>query len=147
MTNYHPISILPVLSKIYEKVIYAQTYEYLESNEIMCHNQYGFRKNHSCQHAILKLTHDILDSLNKKNYTIATLIDLSKAFDTISHSTLFKKLHYYGFSESALNWFRSYFDQQAQQIKLNSQFSNALSQLWGWSGYLPRTTDFPFTNK
>ena len=95
----------------------------MESNEIMYCNQYSFRKNHSCQHAILKLTHDILDSLNKKNYTIATLIDLSKAFNTISHSTLFKKLHYYGFSESALNWFRSYFDQRAQQIKLNSQLS------------------------
>ena len=94
VTNYRPISLLPVISKIFEKVVYTQTYEFLESNEILHRNQFGFRKNSSCNDCVNKFLTDISKYQSDKgnNYALAIMADLSKAFDSIPQKTITKKI-------------------------------------------------------
>ena len=98
--NYHPVSILTALSKVYEKVMYDQMYA-----AFYCHlsfNLSGFLKNHSCCTALLKMTEDWRRSLDNREVVAAVAVDLSKAFDSINHNLLLAKLKAYGFSASAL---------------------------------------------
>ena len=78
MENYRHICILPVLSKVIEKIVYNQLYSYFTSNNYLNTNQYGFRKNFSTQHAILELTERILSEFDKTNTALAIFLDLSK---------------------------------------------------------------------
>ena len=101
-SNYRPISILPCLSKILEKIMHNRLYQFLEMNNILIDQQFGFRPGYSTTHAITKLTTDILEAIDKKQHTVGLFLDLSKAFDTINHETLLKKLHHYGVRGLAL---------------------------------------------
>ena len=95
-TNYRPISLLLTMSKVLEKILYSRTYAFLnETCQLYC-GQYGFRKNHSCKHAVQELVGNALKGLEKKEYTIAVYLDLSKAFDTLEHDVLLKKMELYG---------------------------------------------------
>ena len=96
LTNYRPISLLITISKVLEKIMYCRVYNFLDKNEIFYQSQYGFRSNHSCEMAITELVGNILKGKNNNKHTIAVFIDLSKAFDTISHDILLSKLHKYG---------------------------------------------------
>ena len=89
MENYRPISTLPIFSKIFEKIIYERLYNFLISQNILHHNQFGFRKGHSTSHALNYSIEHIVNSLKKKNHVLGIFIDLSKAFDTIDHEILF----------------------------------------------------------
>ena len=106
--NYRPISLLPTISKILEKIMYKQTYKFLTENNQIYHSQYGFRVKHSCEHAIGDLISHVLKNQEQNRYTAALFLDLSKAFDTLNHDLLLKKLELYGIRGVALNWFRSY---------------------------------------
>ena len=100
--NYHPVSILTALSKVYEKVMYDQMYA-----AFYCHlsfNLSGFLKNHSCCTALLKMTEDWRRSLDNREVVAAVAVDLSKAFDSINHNLLLAKLKAYGFSASAFRY-------------------------------------------
>ena len=88
--NYRPISLLNTLSKIYEKLMHARILNFLEQNESLYENQYGFRPGRSCEHALLNAQNYILDSLNKRQVSLLLLIDFSKAFDMVEHSILLK---------------------------------------------------------
>ena len=90
--DFQPISILPVLSKIYEKVILKQQSDYIEITSIYNSTQSGFRKGHSTQTFLLKFRDDIQNALNKNEITVSVFIDYSKTFDTIQHGTLIKDL-------------------------------------------------------
>ena len=108
LSNYRPISLLPALSKVFEKILCNQITEYFNLNNLFHEAQYGFRKNHSTELAALYLTDNITQRMEKGNTPIAIYLDLSKAFDTINHSILLDKLKYYGLQSKALSLLKKY---------------------------------------
>ena len=90
--NYRPISVLPIFSKVLERIMYNRTYQYFKENDMFFPKQFGFQVNNSTHHAVLNLTDDILTSFKKSQFTFRVFIDLSKAFDTNNHSILLHKL-------------------------------------------------------
>ena len=110
MNNYRPISLLPAFSKLLEKLVCKRLTSFLETNHILYKHQYGFRTKHSTMHPILHLLKYISENNDKptKDITLAVFIDLSKAFDTICHTTLINKLNFYGFRGITNEWFQSY---------------------------------------
>ena len=121
--NYRPISLLPAISKIFEKVVYKQVYNYMNENNLLYKSQYGFRKRHSTEFAAMEVTDTIFKDLDKKKVPLAIFLDFSKAFDTIDHLILLDKLAYYGIRGSALNWFRSYLSDRSQYVQYKDKTS------------------------
>ena len=117
MTNYRPISVLSCFSKILERIIYNRLYNYLNDDNLFFQKQFGFREGHSTNHALIELTNSINDSLNQNKYTLGVFIDLSKAFDTVDHNILLKKLSLYGIINNSLKWFSSYLSNRKQFIQ------------------------------
>ena len=122
--NYRPISILPVLSKIIERVIHEQTQSFLTRNNILFKFQSGFRPSHSTDTCLSFLNDKILKGFDSGLLTGMILIDLQKAFDTIDHEILFTKMKYLGFSNHSINWFKSYFANRTFKVNVNDVFSN-----------------------
>ena len=116
LTNYRPISILPSLSKILEKIIYKRLYIFLQVNDILIPNQYGFRKHYSTDFAIIKLLNKITECFANKEHLIGIFMDLSKAFDTIDHNILMYKLQRYGIRGTSLSWIRDYLSNRKQYV-------------------------------
>ena len=96
LTNYRPISVLSFFSKVFEKIMYNHLLDFIDLNHIIYDHQYGFRQKHSTQQAIITLVDRITNSLDKGDIVISVFLDLKKAFDTVDHSTLLKKLYAYG---------------------------------------------------
>ena len=118
--NYRPVSLLPIFSKLLEKVFYNRLLNFVDKHKMLSKCQYGFRKKHSTVHALTELTELIADSLEKKEQPLGLFIDLRKAFDTIDHNILFNKLHYYGVRGTALDWIKSYFHERKQFVSIGS---------------------------
>ena len=127
ISSYRPISLLPTLSKIFEKCIKSRLLEYLDENHIIDPNQFGFQKGLSTQDAIINLTERIYQNLNDHSSTLAVFIDFSKAFDTVNRSILLRKLERYGISGNALNLFTSYLDNRSQSVKVGNEISEIKS--------------------
>ena len=125
--NYRPISLLPAISKIFEKVVFQQTYEYFNKHNLLHTSQYGFRKKHSTELAALELTDQVTNYLDSGKLPISIFLDLSKAFDTLDHSILLHKLKYYGVDTVPLNWFKSYFEDRFQFVDYDGTKSNITS--------------------
>lgn len=115
--DLRPISILPALSKIIERVVLCQITPYLQKNGILPTLQSGFRKQHSTTTALLNITDDVLSAADTGLGTILVLLDFSRAFDCVNISLLLAKLEYYGFSPIACSWFKSYFSGRGQRVK------------------------------
>ena len=115
--NYRPISLLLTLSKFLEKIIYKHTYNFLDNNGLLFKSQYSFRSNHSCEHAIGELVGNIAKNHENAEHMIAIYLDLSKAFDTISHKMLLKKLDLYGICGTAHDWFEHYLLNRQMRVK------------------------------
>ena len=118
LSNYRPISLLPAMSKIFEKIVYNQLYQYFDSNNLFYKSQYGFRKNHSTELAALELIDRIKCDLDKGNLPVAIFLDLSKAFDTLDHLILLKKLSFYGIKNKALDLFKNYLKDRKQYVNV-----------------------------
>ena len=102
MSNYRPISILPTLSKIFEKLIHSRIYQSLEENEVIYNCQFGFRQSHSTIHAVQTAITSVVSSLNDSRQPMGIFVDFSKAFDTIKHEIFLSKLNHYGIRGIAL---------------------------------------------
>ena len=124
MDNYQPISLLSFFSKIFEKIACIQLSTFLENNNLLSNNQFGFRANHSTVHPMLKFMNHVSTALNKKTHCIAIFCDLCKAFDTVDHEILFKKLERLGICGSTLKWFKSYLSERKQFEQNFRSFSN-----------------------
>ena len=124
ISNHRPITSLPFLSKIIEKLLYKRLDEFLNDNNILFHNQYGFRKGKSTEHAVLKLMDYFYDAINKQEFCIAVFIDYQKAFDTINHTILLDKLEKYGIRGRALDLIKNYISNRRQQVRIGTSLSN-----------------------
>ena len=109
--NYIPISLLPCMSKVLEKIINIQLYDYFQSNNIY-KSQYGFRKHHSTEFASLELVDTIQQQLDLKLDPFALFLDMSKTFDTLDHEILMQKSSFYGVQNTSLNIFKSYLSER-----------------------------------
>lgn len=123
ISNYRPISLLPTMSKIFEKLMNCRFAHYLESNKIFTNNQFGFRKGRCTSDAIVEFLDHAYKALDTKQHLIAIFLDLSKAFDTIDHAILLKKLQHIGIHSNVLRWFQSYLSNRYQYVSIKSKKS------------------------
>jgi len=129
--NYRPISILPTISKIYERHIANQIQNYFSNTNILHSTQSGFRKNHSCNTALVKLIDTWLKYIDEGRVIGTVFLDLKKAFDLVDHQILLYKLRLYHFSEKSLKLFSSYLSDRSQLVKLGNTQSEALPVVSG----------------
>ena len=123
MNNYRPISLLSIFDKIIEKLIHIRLYSFLEKHNILYKKQFGFRKNNSTIFSLIEITEKIKESIDGGKYGCGIFIDLRKAFDTVNHKILLKKLDHYGIRGIANNWFNSYLTERYQYVYLNGESS------------------------
>ena len=116
LTNYRPISVLSFFSKIFEKIVYNIVFDFLCENEILYDYQFGFRSKHSTQQALITLMDKVTKSLDRGNIAISLFIDLKKAFDTVHHRILLRKLYAFGIRGILLKWFESYLTDRSQYV-------------------------------
>ena len=119
--NYRPVSILPSISKIFERNMYDQIYTYM--NNHLSHYLCGFRKGYNTQHCLIAMLEKWRKALDKRNIAGALLTDLSKAFDCLNHELLIAKLEAYGFNHLSLAFIYSYLSDRKQRTKVNNSFS------------------------
>ncbi len=119
-SNYWPISILNVLSKILEKHVHIHLYQFLTTYNLLHLAQSGFRKLHSCETALAKLASKFAHNMNKGEITGIILLNLHKAFDMVDHKHLLKELALYQLSNDAVNWFEFYLTNRKQVVKVKS---------------------------
>ena len=124
--NYRPISLLPVFSKIIERLIYDKLFEFLVRYQILFESQYGFRSGRNTTHATLDFIKSIEEAIESNQYAIGIFCDLSKAFDTLNHNILLQKLDHYGIRGKANEWFSSYLKDRKQYVELNNRKSTCL---------------------
>ena len=118
--NFRPISILPVLSKLFEKHVHEPLMNYLEKYKLLYDTQSGFRLNHSCEIALFHMVEKWLKILDNSELVGIILVDFRKAFDLVDHSILMKKLELYKFNQVSINWFRSYLSDRKQIVSFKN---------------------------
>ena len=116
--SYRPISILPVISKIMERILYNQLYNYLTECDLLSSAQFGFKKSHSTATALLDCTNEWYMNIDKKMFNLVVFVDLKKAFDTVNHGILLKKLKSYGIKGQALDILKSYLSKRRQKCQV-----------------------------
>ena len=121
--NYRPISVLPAISKVMERILYNQLYEYLTANNVLSEHQFGFRKFHSTASALLDCTNDWYINMDRKLFNLVVFIDLKKAFDTVDHEILLQKLMHVGITGNALLLIKSYLIDRTQRCEVNGFIS------------------------
>jgi retron-type reverse transcriptase len=131
INNYSPISLLPSISKVLEKVVYKRLYNFLINHDILYSSQYGFRAGYYTTDAISELVGKIVNQIDEGKFTLSVFLDLSKAFDSISHSNLLMKLDHYGVRGISLKWVKSYLSNRKQYTEVNKGKSTTLSVEYG----------------
>ena len=125
--NYRPISLLSNISKIFEKIMYNRVENFLISSNQFYDLQFGFRRKHSTNHALLSIVETIREAMDNKLFSCGVFIDLEKAFDTVNHKILLSKLSYYGIRGNANTWFESYLTGRTQSVCINGKLSTKCS--------------------
>ena len=124
LQNYRPISVLCTVARVFEKLIYQQLYDYLMENSILNNCQWGFRSAHSTALALIDCTNNWLIGIDNGKINSTILLDVKKAFDTIDHDILLRKLSHYGISHTELEFFRSYLCNRLQCCSVNGHTSS-----------------------
>ena len=124
--NYRPISLLPIFSKVYEKILLSRLISFTNSHSIIAKCQFGFQKNMSTSDALVYLSQLLYDALDSKCHSIAVFIDFRKAFDTLNHRILLSKLERYGIRGIALSLIQSYLSNRRQRVKVANSISDEL---------------------
>ena len=123
VSSYRPVSVIPVLAKIFKSLVHRQLYDYLETNSLLNDAQFGFRPNRSIQYVLLRTVDDWKIALDQGEIVGTVMIDLSKAFDIIDHPLLLKKLDAYGVRGSELKWFTDYLSGRKQRVVMDGVLS------------------------
>ena len=126
LENYRPISLLPSTSKVIEKIMHLQIYDYFTNKNLLYKSQYGFRSKHSTEFAALELVDRLIKQMDENKVPLNVYLDLSKAFDTLDHEILLYKLKYYGFDNLSLNLMKSYMTERKQFVAINETMSEFL---------------------
>ena len=127
LDNYRPISILPVVSKLMERILYDQMYDYLKKQNILSEHQFGFRQFHSTTTTLLDCTNEWYINMDRHGLNnIVVLLDLKKAFDTVNHEIILRKFERYGFGNKALSLdlLSNYLTNRTQRCQLNGMLSD-----------------------
>ena len=111
------------MNKLLEKLLHTRLVDFLEKNNVLFENQFGFRTGHNTSHAIIALTELVRNSLDKNEFAAGIFIDLQKAFDTVEHEILTRKLSHYGIRGVALDIFKSYLKDRTQCVQINDTIS------------------------
>ena len=122
--NYRPISLLPQISKIIEKIVHEQIQEYIDTKKILYRYQSGFRPYHSPDTCLSYLSDRIMQGFENRMFTGMILIDLQKAFDTIDHEIFLEKMKHLGFADSVIFWFRSYLTNRTFFVNIGKETSS-----------------------
>ena len=122
--NYRSISLLSNVDKVLEKLIHKRMIKFLEDNKILYDRQFGFRCKHSTVHGLITITEDIKKSIDNGKLTCGIFIDLQKAYDTVNHKILLKKLEIYGFRGITNDWFSTYLSGRKQYVSVSGVDSN-----------------------
>ena len=119
--NYRPISLLPSFSKIFEHVMCKRIMEFMTEDELLKDCQHGFIRGRSTHTAIFQFTKQILESLEDGTVPLGLFLDLSKAYDTLNHEILLRKLELYGIRGTALKWIASYLSKRSQKVTVGKK--------------------------
>ena len=131
MDNYRPISVISVVAKIFEKLIFEQLYEYLNNNNLITASQSEFRSLHSTLTALIEATDKWSINIDNKLQNGVIFIDLKKAFDTIDHTILIRKLQMYGVDQNGIKFFESYLSDRCHRCCVNGELSEAVKLTCG----------------
>ena len=125
-SNYRPISVLVILSKILERHVHISFYNFVTENDLLSDSQFDFRKSRSCELAVTDLIDRLLNNMDKRVLNGLLLVHLKKAFDLVNHSILLSKLQIYGCSSSTVQWFTSYLSDRSQCTNFKGTLSDPL---------------------
>ena len=118
-SNYRPVSVLPVFSKIIERLMYNRLFDYINENKLLYKYQFGFQKGKSTNMALILLVDKITEALERGEVVLGVFLDFSKAFDTVDHHILLEKLRLYGITGIENEWFRNYLCNRQQFVTYN----------------------------
>ena len=125
--NNRRISVLPIFSKIFEKVAYKQLYTYFEQNNILYEHLYSFRKHKSTVQALLNHLQFMYNRIDSGNFVLSVLLDFKKAFDTVDHKILLSKIDFYGIRGVSHEWLKSYHSERNQITLIDGITSSSSS--------------------
>lgn len=131
INNYRPVSILPVLSKVFEKLFLSQMVQFLDQHNVLSKNQFGFRKGKSTIDAVVSLVDMVVEGLERRNPTLGVFLDLSKAFDCVEHGILLQNLYSLGIRGVPHAWLESFLSNRTQVVQISSQISKSENLKYG----------------